>query len=225
MFASPQPGGGFLARNATVAYLLNMAYGVNRNTILDAPDWVHTEYFDVEGKYETDTAAERAPSWRLMLQSLLRDRFALAATMEKRERPIYALRLARRDGRLGPRLQRSSLACDAPEAAKQLRERGATGANGEPPCALRNTAGAITAGGVEVRMLAGFLGLDRPVHDQTGLSGLFDITLRWDVGVDPLADQSALYTALEDQLGLKIEAATAPLDVLVVRSISRPTPN
>ena len=225
MFASDRPGGGFSARNATVFYLLNMAYGLPQNRILGGPDWIGTEAFDIEAKYEPADATAPVPRVNLMLQTLLRERFALDAAMEKRDQPVYVLRLARSDGRLGPGLQPAEFDCANPEVAKKAREAGATTKNGGPPCGIRNGRGSILAGGTRLAILGGFTGLDRPLQDQTGLTGLFDIALTWPVSADPIADQSAMVTALQEQLGLKIEAATAPLDVLVIKSISRPTAN
>jgi uncharacterized protein (TIGR03435 family) len=225
MFASPMPGGGFSARNANVFYLLNMAYGLPANRILGGPDWMNSEYFDVEAKYEPADATAPAPRMQLMLQTLLRERFSLDAAMEKRDRPVYALRLVRADGRPGPGLEPAAFDCANLQAAAKLRESGARAKNGGPTCGIRNTSGSLLAGGTRLAVLGGFLGLDRPLEDQTGLTGLFDITMTWPVTGDRLADQSALFTALQEQLGLKLDAATAPLDVLVIKSIQRPTAN
>jgi len=224
MFAAPRPDGGFSARHATVFYLLNMAYGLPPNRILGGPDWMDTEFFDVEAKYDPADPSAPVPRMELMLQTLLRQRFALDAAMEKRDRPVYALRLAR-DGQRAPGLQPAEFDCANPDVLKKVRETGATTKNGGPPCGIRNGRGSILAGAVRLAVLGGFIGLDRPLQDQTGLTGLFDITLTWPVGADPIADQSAMITALQEQLGLKLEAATAPLDVLVIKSISRPTAN
>ena len=120
MFATDRPGGGFSARNASVFYLLNMAYGLPQNRILGGPDWIDTEFFDVEAKYEPADTIAPVPRVSLMLQTLLRDRFALDAAMEKRDRPVYALRLARSDGRLGPGLQPAEFDCANPDVQRKV---------------------------------------------------------------------------------------------------------
>ena len=220
------PRGGYRAHGASVSFLLGRAFGVRRDRIIGAPNWIDTEYFEINARYDAPSADARIPDSAPMLRSLLRDRFALDAAIEKREVPIYALRLSRLDGRLGRGLKKSALDCrNAREAGRRHRERGVTGSGGQPPCALRTEPGRLIAGGARVQMLSAFISADREVQDQTGLEGFYDITLVWENGDDPIANQAALLTALQDELGLKLEPAKAPADVLVIRSIRRPTAN
>lgn len=225
MAATDRPGGGFSARNASVSYLLNLAYGLSADQIIGGPDWIDTALFDVESKYEPVDANAPVPRMNLMLRTLLRERFALDAVMEKRDRPVYALRLVRSDGKPGEGLQPAAFDCGNLEVAAKLRESRTPGRNGGPPCGTRTGRGSLLVGGAILPILGPLLALDRPLQDETGLTGRFDITLTWPVGADSIADRSALLTAIQEQLGLKLEPATAPLDVLVIKSISRPTPN
>ena len=224
--AAALPGGGFWAEGANVTFLLGRAFGVSRSRIVGAPKWTETEYFDIDARYEAASKNAPIPDSAPMMRALLRDRFALDAAIEKRDIPIYALRLARSDGRLGRGLKRSALNCtNASEAGRKYRENGVTGSSGQPPCALRTAPGRLIAGGARIRMLSAFIVADREVHDQTGLDGFYDITLMWENGDDPIANQAAVLTALRDELVLKLEPAVARVDVLVVKSIRRPTPN
>lgn len=151
-----------------------------------------------------------------MMRSMLAQRFRLQAHIEKRERPVYALTLARGDGALGPNL-RSSNCTEADE--------------GRAPCVARFGRGSIAAGGFTMAWLAVNLrgGAGRPVVDRTGLIGGYDFTLDYAFGppsLDSTPDgKPSIFTALQEQLGLKLEPAQAPLPVVVVERIERPLPD
>jgi uncharacterized protein (TIGR03435 family) len=151
--------------------------------------------------------------------------------------PIYALVLARADGRLGPALRSSSTDCAALfAAAKAKGETPAPTTNGRPTCGTRTTRGNMMTTGVAMtdlaRNLAPFTG--RPVVDKTGLSGVFDLDLTWSPEQSPSgpdgtapppassSDVVSLFTAVQEQLGLKLDAQRAPVDVLVIESAQRP---
>jgi uncharacterized protein (TIGR03435 family) len=156
----------------------------------------------------------------------------MAAHTERRDRPIYALMPARADGRLGPRLRRLDADCaalgDAASQGKapprpQLPE-------GIALCGVQRTEGTILSGGLTmpmfVQLLTGQAG--RVVVDQTGLDGYYAFALNY--AQQPAAaadsapgDRPSLFTALQEQLGLKLEAQRSPVDVLVVDRIERPT--
>jgi len=210
--------------SGTVVTFLNHAYGLPANRILGAPDWASRDRWDVEAKVETVDGATPMRADELA-RVLLRDRFKLDAVMEKRERPIYAMRLLRGDGMLGPNLARSKIECDDAERTRQLRTSGVKGVHGESPCGVVSQRDALSFAGMSLLNLIGPIYADRVIQDQTGLTGPFDLTLTWTYTGDPVADQAAMYSAMREQLGLKLESATAPLDVLVIKSVSRPTPN
>lgn len=181
-----------------------------------------------------------------MLRTLLAERFKLVARTEMREQPVYALVLARADGRLGPNL-RASRECLKGGTASGPRGfgQGADGRGaGVPPlqpgqqmgCGMRSMSdgrGSVIQGGARTiaeiaRSLDGRAG--RTVIDRTGLTGAYDVDLRFapsNVQTAPGADSElpTLFTALQEQLGLKLESATGPVEYLVVDRIERPTPD
>jgi uncharacterized protein (TIGR03435 family) len=167
-----------------------------------------------------------------MLRTLLADRLSAKVHYETQVRPVFALVIARSDGRPGPGLMPSSIDCDAVNAARSQGRApdGPSPANGAAPCAWdARHADAVTLrfGGLPLSRLEQALGQPdgRPIVDRTGLTGPFEFTLRYAVQPKPGDDLPSLFTALEEQLGLKLVPDRAPLDVLVVDRIERPTPD
>lgn len=218
-------GGRFRMTNTPLTAVLLSAYGTPETRIIGGPDWIRQDRWDVDITVE---AVDGTPPLRTadVLQAMLRDRFKLDAVLETRERPIYALRIARSDGQLGPNLVRSAFECLADfEQQKRLIDSGVKGAHGERPCSMRSQRDVISFAGQPITNLLSFIPADRVVQDRTGLIGPVDLTLTWTNSGDPVSDQASMYSAIRDQLGLRLESATAPLDVLVIKSVSRPTPN
>jgi uncharacterized protein (TIGR03435 family) len=176
---------------------------------------------------------------RLMLRRLLRERFAMIAHAETRQLDAFALVVARQDGALGPRLVRSRIDCT--EFDRAARTGGVTPpAPPQPgeaiPCGFssRIADGVRDAflGGRPIANLAIVLQntLSEPVVDRTGLTGAFDAHLSWaaDDRLQVSGDASAaptLVTALREQLGLRLERTTVPVEVLVIDRIERPAPD
>ncbi|RPI54010.1 MAG: TIGR03435 family protein [Acidobacteria bacterium] len=176
-----------------------------------------------------------------MLQDLLEDRFKLAAHRESREQAIYELTFARSDRALGPGLRPSTVDCAA------FRPRGRGGpppgpppAGERPQCGMRMAPWQIAAGGVSIGQLALVLSqsAQRMVVDRTGLTGNYDIDLTWTPdrlpqGAPPPGVQlpsidpngPSLFTALQEQLGPKLESERGPVEVLVIDHVERPTPD
>jgi uncharacterized protein (TIGR03435 family) len=229
--AAPQPGGRYVGIGVTLRRLINDAY--DPFDILGGPDWVGTERFDVNARAE----GEPNPSAiRRMLRPLLADRFKLEVHTELREMSVFEMRLARTDGRLGSGLTQSDTKC-AEEARNFF-----PGAMGfPPPCGdYRLGAGAFVGRGLTMAALAGMLGgrVGRPVIDRTGLAAAFDVDMKWtsDVGLQPMppdaagastlsADGLTLFTALREQLGLRLDPGRAPVEVLVIDRAEPPTPD
>jgi uncharacterized protein (TIGR03435 family) len=179
------------------------------------PSWIGADRFDITATMPEGAAMRDLP---VMLQALLADRFRLAVHAETRETPMYALVVARGDGRLGPQLKNAPLDC---EIAAGERSR----------CSLQ-VSDKITGRGQRMsalaRMLAQFAG--RPVIDRTGLAGGFDFDLESpDIAGGPRAtgpdsdSGGGIFTALEEQLGLKLSATKGPLEFVVIDSAERPT--
>jgi uncharacterized protein (TIGR03435 family) len=228
--AGPQPGGRFIAREATLQRLVGDAYDVEE--VEGGPAWVRSDRFDVNAR----GAGQSQDDIRRMLRALLADRFKLVVHRESREMPVYTLTTARADRRLGPRLQPSD-----PKCAEEARNFFPGALGFPPPCGdFRLGAGALSARGVTLgnlaKLLAGRAG--RPGIDRTGLEGVYDLTLEWssDLGLRPAPPDAAgaadlrpdglsLFTALEEQLGLRLEPGRGPVDVIVIDRADPPTPD
>jgi uncharacterized protein (TIGR03435 family) len=229
-----KPGGTFEAVNATPGSVIRLAYGLREFQMVGGPEWINTDRFDIQARGPQGAVESEAPR---RLQSLLADRFALKVHKETRDRPIYALVLARATGSLGPRIRQSQ----GPPADGFAAAGGRCTPPGPPgPVSMRLC-------GVTMASLADiFLAMytDRRVVDRTGLSGGFDVALYFDnrqiaagvgpAGGLPLSPQAAepaatdavsIFTALEEQLGLKLERQTGPAEVLVIDHVEQPTPN
>jgi uncharacterized protein (TIGR03435 family) len=185
----------------------------------------------------------------VMLTNLLKDRFRLAAHTETRELPVYNLVFAHNDKRFGPAFQESSAECRAALAARDEEERRgapAAGRIGPSECEWLRVYPGLTAslGGFRMDRFALFLtpyvGVGRSVIDKTGLTSYYNVTLKWTreersaslappglpPGVPPVdPDAPNIFTAVQEQLGLKLENARAPLDVVVIDSVEHPTPD
>jgi len=210
--------------------------------IIGEPSWLNADHFDILAKPPegqgvrldvgntgaggvTSADLSAIDRIRIMLQTLLADRFKLTVHHELKQLAVYELRVDRGDGRLGPQLKRVDVDC-------------ATRRGGGPPCGgFRTLApGHIVGGGVTLSLLAQFLELPagRNVLDRSGLQGTFDVELQYTPdrlqlrGPDtPAPDQNAVsvFTALREQLGLKLESVIAPIDTLVIDHAEKPTPD
>jgi uncharacterized protein (TIGR03435 family) len=215
--------------------------------IIGAPNWVDTERYTVAAKAASGTPQNAMP---VMMVNLLTDRFQMTIHTETRDLPIFNLVLARGDRRLGPNLKESTAECQAMMAARAAGA-GAPAApgggpplfdpNGPIPCgSMRTGPGMLGAGGRAVAQLVQMLSnsTGRPVVDKTGLTGAYDFSLRFapepgsfgpfgapPPGVLPPPDPDApnLYTAVQEQLGLKMESARGPVEVVVIDRLEKPT--
>jgi len=240
-----QPGGRFTTIGVPLSNLITQAYGLQRSQLIGGPDWIETARFDITAKAEADiprtTLGGPPGPLHLMLQDLLRERFKLAAHRETREQPIYTLTLARPDGKLGPGLRASTTDCAALFARGRVGPppRG-MGPGERPACGMRIGPGQLVAGAMPISQLIPPLSqfTERLVFDRTGLSGNFEIELTWTPdrlpqgpappGAPPLSidpNGPSLFTAVQEQLGLKLESERAPVEVLVIDHVERPTPD
>lgn len=213
-----------------IAEAYRATYQLRRFEIVDVPGSMDGERFDVEAVPPTDsTPAQRL----LMLQRLLADRFKLVVHKERRELPIYRLVKARADGRLGDRIKPSPFDCAAIRATGQTPPSVPEGQT--RPCVMFFGQGLLRANGMRITDLAD-MGLSRSVErlvvDNTGLTGGFEWSLEWapdGVAATPGSQTAAsgvpLVTALQEQLGLKLEAARGPVEVVVVDRVEMPTPD
>ena len=217
----PRPDGRFVLTNVPARTLISIAYQVPSSRIFGGPGWLATDRYDMAAIGDaTASPAERAQ----MMRTMLRERFNLQARLEKRELPIYALVVARADGRLGPNIRPATVDCADPAARKQA-------AAGAPPgsfgaCGFREAGGRLEGRGLSLDTLAQILvgPAGRPVLNRAGLTSAYDVELAWAATPDA-ADGVSIFTAVQEQLGLKLESTTAPLDAVVVERIDRPTEN
>jgi uncharacterized protein (TIGR03435 family) len=200
------PPGRFHMINGPVSSLIWTAYETPVAELPGAPQWVFFERYDVVA---TMPGSPSRAEQQQMLQALLADRFKLQVHYEKQDRPVYALTVAR-PGRLGGGLRPSTRDCAVKESGCGMSLGGGVLRATGQPLSIINSAGRPDG---------------RIIVDKTGLPGLYDFTLRYSLQPGPNDDTPSIFTAVEEQLGLKLVTDTAPLDVVVVDRIERPTPD
>jgi bla regulator protein BlaR1 len=244
-FIRPQPGGRFETTNMRLRDLIGFAYQVRPFQIEGGPDWMDSVGFDIVAKAEGDVPPPlpgAGPSPQLlMLRSLLIERFKLSVRRETKESAVYDLTLARADGRLGPNLSPSTTDC-----AALLKAAMKAGGPPMPPmqndrmtCGMRMSPSRVDLGGLSLTEFVNGLGmlLQRTVVDRTGLTGNYDATMTFSpeqlpglplpppgaAGTPPLDPNApSLFTALQEQLGLKLESTRGPVEVLIVDRAEMP---
>jgi uncharacterized protein (TIGR03435 family) len=264
-----------------VRILIRQAFGQLQDfQLVGGPSWISSDRFDIEAKPEGG-----GPMTPQVLQSVFRqileDRFSLKVHKETRELPVYALTVARTDGRLGPNLKLSSDECSTRMAARgrgpapdgrggpppdgrggvavgrggpPADGRGGPGRAGGPPpapdwdappvCGQRGGGfGRMRAGGTTMADFAAMISgtAQRVVVDKTGLTGYYDIALTYTPAGDQLPqgppppgapppppidpDGPSFFTAIQEQLGLRLDNQRGPVEVVVIDSIEQPTEN
>jgi uncharacterized protein (TIGR03435 family) len=212
--------GSFTASNVTARELIIYAYRLRPFQLDGGPGWIRSDRFDVQAR-----PPENATDNRAMTRALLRDRFKLVAHTETRQEQVYALVLARPDGRLGSQLKASTLNC----ATSQPGVASPCGTN----TSVNDTVGRMTGTGQSMESLVtalGGFGLSRMVLDRTGLKGQFDFELRWTpdnlrATAGQANDAPSIFAALQEQLGLRLESQRGPVEFLIVDTIEQPTPD
>jgi uncharacterized protein (TIGR03435 family) len=228
------PGDRFEATNVPLRDLIIVAYGEPGRPLPDAqmaggPPWIDADRFNVSAKVGAESQNTVAQK-QLMLQTLLAQRFELAVHHETRVGPIYALVRERKSGILGPQLRHADIDCEALLASQPgQRDR----------CILYALpSGTLMLRGQTMGAFANALTrlLNRKVTDRTGLAGGFDADARFDPeGLPgmlqlrpeerPVTDAPSLFSAIQEQLGLKLESTKGPVDVLVTDHVAQPTPD
>ena len=240
-------GGRFVARGVPLRPLMTYAYSVRNFQILGGPAWIGSDRWDIEAKAEEGSIATPtgrpdptgADAMAIRLQSLLEDRFQLRVHRETRELPIYELTIAKSGLKM-------KLADD--QTPFQLPPRGT--ATPPPPRGggisryqLRLGRGNIQGSAVEMASFVQALSqqVGRTIVDKTGLKGLFDFNIQWTPDMPPAggpagipspdtappndANGPSIFTALQEQLGLRLESAKGPVEVLVIDSVQKPSEN
>ena len=226
-FTEYYPGGRLSAIAVTVRSLLRTAYRIQDYQLVGGPAWFSTKRYDIAAKVE-----DNPPTLQVFLRTLLADRFKLVVHNETREQPRFALVLARGDGKLGPELLKSDFDCAAYAAMPHaLPEPSRT-----PACAMRINVGFLSGRSIPMAQLATSLApfVNRFVSDKTGLAGRYDVELKWTpdqvsstASPDAVRDDSgapSIFTALQEQLGLRLVPERGPVDALVVDRAEEPAP-
>jgi bla regulator protein blaR1 len=225
--------------------IVSQAFRVPPNRIAGLPDWSVNERYMIAAKAPEGTPSTDSRAMFIMITNLLKDRFKLVTHTETREMPVFNLVFARNDKRFGPAFKESSAECRAAFAARvEEVRRGARapGLIGPSECeSVRiNPGGTASLSGLRMDMIAEILTpyVGRPVIDKSELTSYYNVTLKWTpeagsasvappglpLGVLPLdPDAPNLFTAVQEQLGLKLESARAPLDVVVIDRLEKPT--
>jgi uncharacterized protein (TIGR03435 family) len=243
------PGGRFTANNVPLSLLMRLAYKVQLYQITGLPGWASSEKYDIEAKPDssdfgdmrklTDAQREAAmDQQRERVRALLADRFKLTFHRETKDFPVYALVVAKG----GPKLHETTAPPLPPEAPNPHGPSGPVRGQG-----MRMMPGELTGNAVRISFLVEALSapLGRTVIDKTGLNGLYDFTLKWtpdesqggvfkgpgdgregaDVPPAPDASGPSVFTAIQEQLGLKLESTKGPVEFLVVDHVERPAEN
>jgi uncharacterized protein (TIGR03435 family) len=210
----------FTTVNTSVSDLITFAYDMQARQITGGPAWLETDKYDLTAEPDGEGQPD-LKQWKIMFQKLLADRFQLTFHRDKKELAVYALTV----GKTGPKLTKSG-----------------GDPNGIPGLGFTGL-GTFFARNANMTDFAGVMqttALDRPVVDQTGLTGRYDFALKWTpdefqfpgmsrAGAPPPAENGEvppdLYTAIQQQLGLKLESTKAPADVLVIDRVAKPSEN
>ena len=237
------PPDGYSASNINPRMLISTAYDIKEDQIIGGPSWITASSYDVEAKVLADPATSHPltkDQRNQMLRSLLADRFQLTTHTETKEGAIYQLTLAKG----GSKLKESKPTDPSAPPAKippGAVLRGGPDAGGAPRGGMIRMGGPgnLTGQGITAARLADLLSrqLRKPIVDKTGLTGNYDIALNWTPdtpmmspgpeGSAPPADASgpSIFTALEEQLGLKLDSTKGPITTLVIDHIEKPSEN
>jgi uncharacterized protein (TIGR03435 family) len=225
--AGSRPNGGFYSKNQPLKSAICDAYDMPFIRCMGGPAWLGSDQYDIEAKPDSATTEQllklswkqREPLQERMMQALLADRLKLKVHLETREMSIFALVLAKG----GLKMHEAQ--------AGDTYANGLKRGDGKPLGRQSFTMGMgnMTAQGILMDTLADNLGnmTGHLVENKTGLTGVYDFTLEYSEYDPPKPDSAApsIYTAIEEQLGLKLESAKGPVQVLVIDHVERPSEN
>jgi uncharacterized protein (TIGR03435 family) len=213
-----EPGGRFVASGYSLRSLMLQAYEVQNNQIVGGPGWINTERWSIQAKADGVSDLIPMDQFRMMLRSLIEDRFQLKSHRETREMPLYELTVDKKSMKLQPSTD------DGSAATISVRQ------------------GEFSGKKIPMSRLIEVLSqeLHRPVVDKTGLTARYDFNFSWtsevvarsgSPGLSPAtvpavaAERPGIFTAIEEQLGLKLTSARASLEVIVVDNVEKPSDN
>jgi len=233
------PGGRVNAVNMPVRPIITFAFQLAQYQLIGGPGWLTTDRYDLVARMEGNVDPAFVPGantpnpTQLALRNLLEERFKLKIHRETREMDIYSLVMARPGGAPGAGLKPTTQDCAAAAAAARRGGPPPTGTPGEPFCGIQGGPGRLKFGGLPAASFAqAFSGpAGRLVVDRTGLTGSWDFELVYAIeglggpGEPDAAptDAPSIFTAIQEQLGLKLEPTKGPVDVVVIDSVEKPT--
>jgi uncharacterized protein (TIGR03435 family) len=215
-----EPGGRYLVVNFPLVDVITSAFDLRSFQLVDVPRWVQVEKFDIIASTGRDEYLS-VVAMRPLIQTLLAERFQLEVSREQRDTLTYALVRLRPDT-LGPQITPTKADCSTPES----RDPSKPGS-----CGIRmSVPGSITAKGTPLNSLARFLigSTNTFVDDETGVTGAYDFTLKWNPTLtdDTAAfDRVSVFTAVQEQLGLRLEPRRKAVEVIAIKRIERPSEN
>ncbi len=229
-----QPGGRFKSTNASVRLLIQNAYQLRRFQVLGGPSWIDSDGYDIDARPTAGTEVTKAQTWE-MLQSLLRERFNLKTHFEIRELPIYVLDV----DKSGPTLPSHKEGACAPTDLPIVHGPDASTPCGTAAVSIGPDGTRIVGGQISMAELARILTtlLGRQVTDNTAIATIFDANVVFspdqatrvlsDLGATRSPDPNSvtIFTALREQLGLKLTSDKGPTRVLIIDAVQRPSPN
>ena len=206
------PDGGVTTEHVRARFLITIAYQLQPFQLIGVPGWANETYYDITAKPASGSATTRT-DMNVMLQALLAERFKLRSHRESRPMDGFALVQVKK-GTLGPGMKASALDCEKTPALR--------------PCQTFGDAGStFVMSGAPIWTLLQRLNseVNAPIDDETGLLGTYDISLRWSTDPTANTDLPALFTAIQEQLGLRLERRRVTAEVLVVDQFERPAPD
>ncbi len=233
------PGGRFNVVNNTLKSMIEFAWDLQPFQISGGPPWLDSIHYDINAKSEIVPKMEEIGP---MLQALLTERFHLAIHRDTKELPIYALVVARKDAKLGPGLTESKKGSCTTFDPSGPRIQSEPGIPPKPFCGtVSQNPRALGGVGVPITKLIPMLSatLGRQVVDKTGLTGNFDVHMQWtpdetqvmqfpsDLPKPPPPEREgqSIFIAIQEQLGLKLEASRGPVEVLIIDRAEKPSEN
>jgi uncharacterized protein (TIGR03435 family) len=229
MSVGSRPGGGYVMVNGPMRSVFGNAYPSQSSNVINMPDWFDSERYDLTARIVGNpTAAQRLELWR----NLFTERMKLRVHYETRDLPTFDLVVARADGRLGPDIRPAQIDCAARSAAaargQALPPLPPPAPNAAPVCGMIAGPEGIRAGGTTMaglaRSISGSAG--RLIIDKTGLTGSYDLTLLYASGRPGTStvadDRPTIFTALQEQLGLKLESSRSPVEHAVIDYVEKP---
>jgi uncharacterized protein (TIGR03435 family) len=223
-----QPNGRFTVHNVPLRFIIQVVHEVPAFRVTGGPDWIDSERWDIQAKAE---GAVPESQLHAMMRALLVERFKLLLRSDTRQTAGFALVRARSSGPLGPQLRAHPEPCPP-----QALDTAPPAIDAPPPCGRMSGSDRVIR--VSARPLSDFATVlarrvARPVIDRTGLDGLFDLELRWTADARSSApltqaptatdDGISLFTALQEQLGLRLQSERVDADFFVVERVERPT--